>query len=525
MTDSTEGPPRASAGVLESIRETVDRGSLSRRHLMELAGTAIPISLAGCMQAPFGSQDQAPGPSQRATTPLPGTLSLGSTSGTVGDTIAFEAGDLPANREVEVVWNTVQGSWGLIQDMNIVGPTYEPRAETMATASTDANGRVTGEWTVPEDYGGRHLIEVLTADGTRLAEAEYRLLSTFEIDRTSAPLGSTFTITSHALGPNQFASNYQLAWDNAYTGIFTAISSRGHAEATMRAAGPTGKHLIEVHRGYLGFPFLNPQQSPFGDVVGGRTHSWVVEVTEPEEEFPTAWSDPLRDTDPVPSFYPELDRQTDARMRVSPNSGTSGTEVRITGEAFPPNAEVNLVWYTISGSRVTTAPIEKVKKPDVLPTVTTDSNGAFEVGLAIPNDKGGTRPIVAEIDGESVAATGFVIQPEAVGLTVEEGPIGTDFMVEVSGIGWTEYGNTYAVVWDNQYLGYGCGMDERGGVVQFNLVAAGEPGPHFIDLYPSMYRADENPPDMYGGRAQLTHRYDHPGHPTPSLHFVFTVTE
>jgi hypothetical protein len=501
-------------------------GALSRRHLMELAGTAIPVALAGCMGAQDGPSGADGTPTATTPTPpLPGTVQLSQSEGFVGDTIEVQASGLPANRELEVVWETVQGTWALIKAMNIVGPKYAPRTEPIARTRTDAQGRLSASYTIPEDYGGTHDVKVQTADGKPLAKESFTLLSSFEIDRTSAPMGETFTVSSHALGPNQFRTNYQLAWDNAYSGIFTAVSSRGHAEATLTAVGPPGKHLIEVHRGFLGLSFLVAKQSPFGDVIGGRTSHWVVEVTEPEGDLRRSWSPPLRDADPVPVFYPELERESEAELSVTPDHGVAGDAATITGRNFPANTEVDLVWYTITGSRVTSAPIEKVAKPDVLPRVRTDGNGAFSLDVEIPTDKGGTRPIVAEVDGEGVAVTGFVMQPKLVGMTKESGPIGTEFQVEMAGLGWTEYGNTYALLWDNQYLGYGCGMDEEGGVVKFDVTACGDPGPHFIDMYPAMYRADENPPDMYGGKAQLTYRYDHPGHPTPSLHFTFEVTE
>jgi len=516
----------------EDVRElggeedSATESRLSRRHLMGIAGTALPVALAGC--STFGESDPTPAqttPVTQAQQSLPGTLQVSDETALVGDTLTLQGSGLPANAQLSVVWHSVDGEWALIRHMNIVGPKYSPRTDGLATVKTDSTGHFDSRLTVPEDYGGKHRIEVQTTDGKPVARNAVTVLISFDIDRTAAPLGSTFTVESHGLGPSQFHTNYQLGWDNGQVGLFTAVSSRGHARAKVRAAGPPGKHMIEVFRGYLGDPFLIAPQSPFGPVAGGRKHAWTVEVTEPATDFKTSWSDPLRDADPVPVFYPELDRQTDASMTVSPASGTPGTRATITGQSFPANERVNLVWYTISGNRVTGAPIENVPKPDVLPTVRTDSNGSFEQTVTIPSDKGGTRPIVARVGGKSVAVSGFVMEPKVVGMTKEEGPIGTEFDVKIGGVGWTEYGNTYALTYDNKYLGYGCGMDESGGVINYTLRAAGEPGPHFIDLYPAMYRGDENPPDVYGGKAQLTFRDDHPGHATPSLHFTFHVTE
>jgi hypothetical protein len=49
--------------------------------------------------------------------------------------------------------------------------------------------------------------------------------------------------------------------------------------------------------------------------------------------------------------------------------------------------------------------------------------------------------------------------------------------------GRTETANIYTLVFDNAYIGYACGFNSQGDVVIY-LPAMGEPGWHFIDLYP-----------------------------------------
>ena len=89
---------------------------------------------------------------------------------------------------------------------------------------------------------------------------------------------------------------------------------------------------------------------------------------------------------------------------------------------------------------------------------------------------------------------------------------GEAFTVHIKGIGWTELDNGVAVTYDNAYMGYACGFSSNGDIT-LNLIAAGPPGTHLIDLYPMLYRAG-------GGRAteiwnfqvpQLTALQDHPG--------------
>ena len=77
----------------------------------------------------------------------------------------------------------------------------------------------------------------------------------------------------------------------------------------------------------------------------------------------------------------------------------------------------------------------------------------------------------AEIAGQSVET-----------FTPTEGPVGTEIEIELSGVGWTIYENAPFFVYDNKPLGYVCGTagDDKEGVVEVEIPAAGEPGWHFI---------------------------------------------
>jgi hypothetical protein len=53
--------------------------------------------------------------------------------------------------------------------------------------------------------------------------------------------------------------------------------------------------------------------------------------------------------------------------------------------------------------------------------------------------------------------------------------------------------------------------------------ASGEPGWHFIDLYPGIYKGKEIRPNNFR-MPQLTYAQDHPGEDLPAFHFAFKVT-
>lgn len=445
----------------------------------------------------------------------------------VGDTITIEGRNLPTNEAVDVFWETAVGGWGVMEGNEVTGPQFKPRIKQIASVSTDATGAFTIDWEIPEDYGGEHRMTVRTGDGTSITTTSVTITPWFEIVDTSVPLSETFQIHGYGLGPNMITNNYQIAWDNGMVGFITGTMNSGTATADIRAVGPVGTHVIQVWRNLRGVPFLqNNTQSPFGPVGGERQASWSVEVTPPETEPAAIRMDSLVQEDPLESHYPEVDDDTEAELEITPTSGQPGTTAFIRGEQFPPETTVDLIWYTHVGNRIAGQPITPEPLPEVLPTVTTDESGEFHVEVTIPQGMGGTRPIVAEVEGSSVAVTGFVMQPQVVTFEPTEGPVGTDIEIELTGIGWPTYENAYFFVYDNRPLGYVCGVDmEKGeGIVRTEIQATGEPGYHFIDVYPSFFETKEELPDVEQ-KAHLSYRNNHPVRPLPAINLAFEITD
>jgi hypothetical protein len=456
-----------------------------------------------------------------------GNLVLSDQVGYVGDTITFRGRNCVPNQQFQLEWHSSQGRWGVLEANEVVGPQYQPRRETILTVTTDDSGEFDQEWEVDEDYGGAHTVQLQHMDGTAVDQASFEIKPWFEIDQTEAPLGEAFTITGYGIGPNVVTNNYQVAWDNGFLGFMTGVMNRGTATAQVRAVGPPGKHVIEMWRNYRGVPYLqNNTQSPYGPVGGDRQSRWTVEVTEPEEEPRTSWVDPLFDESPIDIHYPELDTQTEAELEISPSSGQAGTNAFIMGRNFPAEEEVDLLWYRHEGHRVKGIPITPEPHPEILPTVTADEDGSFQIEVEIPPEEGSTRPITAAVDGEEIAITGFMMQPDIQSYGPAEGPVGTEIEIELSGIGWTIYENAPFIVYDNKPLGYVCGTagDDKEGVVRAKIPATGEPGWHFIDIYPSLFDMQEEKPE-YEIRPHLSYLDNHPMRPLPGMHMSFKVTE
>ena len=94
--------------------------------------------------------------------------------------------------------------------------------------------------------------------------------------------------------------------------------------------------------------------------------------------------------------------------------------------------------------------------------------------------------------------------------------------MHLKGVGWTETANIYHVTYDNNYSGYACGFNSQGDL-ELIMPATGEPGWHFITLYPGIYKGEEVRPNNFR-IPQLTYEADHPAEDLPAFHFAIQVT-
>ena len=68
-----------------------------------------------------------------------------------------------------------------------------------------------------------------------------------------------------------------------------------------------------------------------------------------------------------------------------------------------------------------------------------------------------------------------------------------------------------------------CGFNSQGDVT-LPLLATGDPGWHYIDLYPAIYKGEELGGQQSFRIPQLTYAVDHPGEQLPAFHFAVEVT-
>src|SRR5581483_7686399 len=192
------------------------------------------------------------------------------------------------------------------------------------------------------------------------------------------------------------------------------------------------------------------------------------------------------------------------------------------GRGFTPNDSVELLWYRVVGSRVSGNGWDEQSVS--LGKVTVGSDGTFSFPFQTLDDLAGDHRIETWVKGEKVASTSYEITPSAFALSTTSAPAGTMVTVHLKGGGWTETANIYTVVYDNGYVGYACAFNSQGDLTIY-LPATGDPGWHFIDLYPAIYKGKDAAGVDDFRVPQLSFASDHPHEKLPAFHFAIQVTE
>ena len=85
--------------------------------------------------------------------------------GQAGTMVRVEASGLPADEEVDLVWRTMRGEWN-VRDGEYHGRAYHPLAHRIARLRADAFGKLSTQFTAPDDFGFGH--DVVLQKGERL---------------------------------------------------------------------------------------------------------------------------------------------------------------------------------------------------------------------------------------------------------------------------------------------------------------------------------------------------------------------
>ncbi len=436
-----------------------------------------------------------------------GQLKVTPNHGPVGTPITVTGEGFPAEQEFQLVWTTVTGKWKTTI-AEYLGREYDPIAYRIAIVKSDKAGKVSASFAAPEDYGFGH--DVVLQQGSRLlTKTAFSIDMTVKLLADSGPLGMPIPVEVQGIGWRYLEASYVLVYDNKYTGFMSTVTTGGTARFTIPATGHVGTHILEVIHTEFGSPYRNMQQSPAPD----------------RPQFKLAFN--ITPGDPV--LPPPVSEQAQRAVRMLPPQGElaatpvfSGIEqpVTVNGSGFEPGKIVPLHWNTVTGNRINGGGWEEQGR--VIAEAKADAAGNVEFHFKAPDDLGGSHGLMAEAAG-GVKKTGtFWIAPTAFPLDVTRGPDGTTFKIHLKGTGWSETANIYTLTYDNAISGYACGFNSQGDIEIF-MQATGEPGWHFIDLYPAIYKGKETHPFNYR-LPQLTFEKDHPGEDLPAFHFAFEVT-
>ncbi len=436
-----------------------------------------------------------------------GRLQVAPAHGPVGTPVTVTGDGFPAEQELELVWRTVKGSWK-VTTAEYFGREYTPAAYRIATVKTDKDGRIATSFVAPEDFGFEH--DVVVQQGNRLLTQ-----TAFDIDITaklaaakSGPAGAPIAIEVQGIGWRELEGSWVLLYDNKFTGFMSTVTTNGTARFKLPATGPVGLHIVEIMHSDFGSPYRNTQQSPVPDRPQFKLG---YTVTAGPPVLPSAPEQQLQHE--VRSLPPQ------GELVATPAFSGVDQPIVVAGGGFEPGKTYTLNWSTVVGNRMTSAGWEPQGRP--IAEAKADAAGRAEFRFKTPDDLGGVHDVWVEAGGTKKRGA-FWIAPTALPLDVARGPAGTTFHIHLKGVGWSETANIYTLVYDNATSGYACGFNSQGDV-EIIMQATGEPGWHFIDLYPAIYKGKETRPNNYR-LPQLTYAEDHPGEDLPAFHFAFEVT-
>src|ERR1700719_939866 len=489
----------------------------------------LTLSLSPGVAAPRAAELGPTAPLAEPSGGFVGQLRVTPAHGPVGASSTVTGEGFPAGQDLDLVWATVTGSWK-VSTAEYFGREYRPAAYRIATVKSDAAGRVAATFVAPDDFGFQH--DVIVQQGDRLLTKDaFSIDMTVKVLADNVPVGTPVPIEVQGIGWRELEGSWVMLYDNRFTGWISTVTTSGTARFTVPAAGQPGRHVIEVVHSDFTFPYRNMQQSPAPD----------------RPQFKVGFT--ISKGAPVLPAPPPQQAQTQVRrlppqgeLVASPEFSGVGQPVTVKGTGFEPGKSIALNWTTVTGNRISGgAAVSTVasrmlsgngdrsattggweERSRVVAQATADAAGHVEFHFNAPDDLGGSHGLWADAGGTRKTGT-FWIAPTALPLDISRGPVETTFKIHLKGVGWSESANIYTVVYDNGHSGYACGFNSQGDVEIF-MQATGEPGWHFIDLYPAIYKGKETRPNNYR-LPQLTYADDHPGEDLPAFHFAFEVTE
>jgi hypothetical protein len=462
-----------------------------------------------------------------------GTLTTKPDIAVAGTKVTLSGSGLPANKAVTLTWGTANVTWVVDarpDSVDYLGRQASKLAVILGTTKTDASGGFTTTFSAPRDFGGIHEIYAVI-DGVQYARGGFLTARSARISPQRGPIGTLITIRYDGIGSSLYEGGASLLWDNKYVGAMMANWTRGTAIVKIRAAGPVGRHTVEVADA-ISFKYLNIQQSPIPWGLGKvMTFTVTKDVGRPKPEID--WPAQVAATLDAKTTLQlaSIGAGNAASASLASQSGSVNTKVDLTAAGLTPDAPVDLEWATVVGNRVNCSGTcwNFISVP--LGTATASATGTLATPITVPDGLGGWHVVQVIQNGQLKAQTTYYVKRSFADKPVSSLVLkaGEPFTVHLKGLGWTQLDNTIAVDYDNSYVGYGCGFNSNGDVVM-NLVASGGPGTHLIDMYPLLYTQQPSYANTpYGMVPVLTYARDLPGlalgYQLPAMRLAITVVK
>src|SRR5512132_1189967 len=434
--------------------------------------------------------------------------------GVPGTAFNLSGGGLPAGKDMSIVWNTAKVTWVVDprpDSVDYLGRKSDKIAVVIATAKTDSNGAFSLRLKAPRDFGGIHDVYAVV-DGVQVAKGGFLIARWAKMTPRSGPICTMITLTYGGLGSSLYECGSAAYYDNKYIGAVMANWTRGVATVKFRAAGPVGRHVVQIADA-ISVDYLNIPQSPIPWAVGSRfTFNVTKDGGLPRQriDWPVAAA-PTLDARTTLSGSGLAAGTTTAAARLSSTSGPVLSKVGVTASGLKPGAAVDLVWSTVVGNRVNCSGTCWSFVSIPLGKATAAADGTLTANVSVPDGLGGWH-VIQLMQGDKVQAqVPYFVKRSVVGISSLKLRAGQPFTIHLKGVGWTQLDNTIAVDYDNSYVGYGCGFNSNGDVV-LHLVATGAPGTHLIDMYPLLYTQQPSYANTpYGTVPVLTYAQDVPG--------------
>ena len=206
------------------------------------------------------------------------------------------------------------------------------------------------------------------------------------------------------------------------------------------------------------------------------------------------------------------------KFGLEPAHGAWDTKVTAAASGMKANTKYDLLWVTgkvawklsDDKSKYLGRAAKVIQQP--VSTVTTDATGAFTTQFAVPHGFGYGHDVLV-VDAEKVIRNKGLFDVDMVTtITPTSGPVGTPITVEVKGIGYQAYQNSFQLDYDNAYTGWVSSVTTDG-YAKFVIPATGAIGTHVITLGHSDFGAPYMNPNQQPVVASR-----------PFPHLPFTVT-